>query len=64
MTACVQIFRRRDDNAIDALGRLKSAKAHRPTRLPHLAQAVFVAILGMGPPWLLTAKAAVAADMF
>jgi hypothetical protein len=30
---------------------------------PHLARAVFGAILGMGPPWPLSAKAAVIADM-
>jgi hypothetical protein len=30
---------------------------------PHLARAVFGAILGMGPPWPLSAKAAADADM-
>jgi hypothetical protein len=31
---------------------------------PHLARAAFGAILGMGSPWLLSAKAAADADMF
>jgi hypothetical protein len=38
-------------------------ECHSISTVLHLARAVFGAILGTGPPWLLPAKAAAAADM-
>jgi hypothetical protein len=42
---------------------LTGSAARRGGILPHLAPAVFGAILGMGPPWPLSAKAAATADI-
>jgi hypothetical protein len=44
--------------------RMLTASSAARADLPHHARAVFGAILGMGPPWPLSAKAAADADMF